>query len=85
MFEIRSFECPKSIRNYEKKNTWNIRPLVAESFVGPSEMGSRGAIAPLHILEKNAYVKKCHFGNFSERAGMALSFRCLFVLFDKLV
>ena len=23
--KIKSFECPKSIRNYEKKNTWNIR------------------------------------------------------------
>ena len=29
----KSFECPKSIRNYEKKNTWNIRRLVNESFV----------------------------------------------------
>ena len=27
-----SFECPKSVRNYEK-NTWNIRRLVDESFV----------------------------------------------------
>ena len=30
--KIKSFECPKSIRNYEK-NTWNIRRLVDESFV----------------------------------------------------
>ena len=29
--EIKSFECP--IRNYEKKNTWNIRHLFDESFV----------------------------------------------------
>ena len=28
-----SFECPKSIRNYEKNNAWNIRRLVDESFV----------------------------------------------------
>ena len=34
--KIKRFECPKSIRNYEKKkNTWNIRRLVNESF-GPS-------------------------------------------------
>ena len=31
--KIKSFECPKSIRNYEKKNTWNVRHLVDESFV----------------------------------------------------
>ena len=32
--KIKSFECPKSIRNYEKKNNaWNIRRLVDESFV----------------------------------------------------
>ena len=29
-----SFDCPKCIRNYKKKNSaWNIRPLVDESFV----------------------------------------------------
>ena len=27
--KIKSFECPKSIKNYEKKNTWNVRRLVA--------------------------------------------------------
>ena len=27
------FECPKSLRNYEKNNAWNIRRLVDESFV----------------------------------------------------
>ena len=31
--KIKSFECPKSIRNYEKKNTWNVKPLVDEWFV----------------------------------------------------
>ena len=31
--KIKSFECLKSINNYEKKNTWNIRCLVVESFV----------------------------------------------------
>ena len=31
--KIKSFECPKSIRNYAKKNTWNVRPLVNESFI----------------------------------------------------
>ena len=32
--KIKSFECPKSIRNYEKKNNaWNIRRLVDESFI----------------------------------------------------
>ena len=30
--KIKSFECPKSVRNYEK-NTWNVRRLVDELFV----------------------------------------------------
>ena len=25
--KIKSFACPKSIRNYENKNAWNIRRL----------------------------------------------------------
>ena len=35
--KVKSFECPKSIRNYEKKNAWNIRRLVNESFVPASQ------------------------------------------------
>ena len=31
--KTKSFEGPKSIRNYEKNNAWNIRRLVDESFV----------------------------------------------------
>ena len=31
--KIKSFECPKSIRNYEKNNAWNIRCLVDELFI----------------------------------------------------
>ena len=31
--KIKSFECPKSIKKYEKNNAWNIRCLVDESFV----------------------------------------------------
>ena len=31
IIKIKSFECPKSIRNNEKNNAWNIRRLVAES------------------------------------------------------
>ena len=30
--KIKSFECPKSIRNYEKNNAWNIRRLVHDLF-----------------------------------------------------
>ena len=30
---MKSFECPKSIRNYIKKIAWNIRRLVDKSFV----------------------------------------------------
>ena len=30
--KIKSFECPKSIKNNEKNNTGNIRRLVDESF-----------------------------------------------------
>ena len=29
--KVKSFECPKSIRNNEKNNTWNIRCLVDET------------------------------------------------------
>ena len=35
--KIKSFECPKSIRN-DEKNTWNVRHLVNESFV-PANQG----------------------------------------------
>ena len=38
--KIKNFECPKSIRNYEKKNTWNVRPLVNESFVPSAQQTS---------------------------------------------
>ena len=31
--KTKSFECPKSIRNYEKNKSWNIRCLFDESFV----------------------------------------------------
>ena len=31
--KVKSFECPKSIRNYKKNNAWNIRRLVDNSFV----------------------------------------------------
>ena len=34
------FECPESIRNYEKKNTWNFRRLVDESFVPSAQRTS---------------------------------------------
>ena len=29
----KSFECPKFMRNYSKKNTWNVRHFIDESFV----------------------------------------------------
>ena len=38
--KIKIFECPKSIRNYEKKNAWNIRRLVDESFVPSTQRAS---------------------------------------------
>ena len=32
--KVKSFDCPKSIRNYEtKKNTWNVKRLVDDLFV----------------------------------------------------
>ena len=31
--KIKSFECPKSMKNHGKNNAWNIRRLVDESFV----------------------------------------------------
>ena len=36
--KIKSFECPKSIRNCEKNNVWNIRRLVVESFVPSTKL-----------------------------------------------
>ena len=38
--KIKSFECQKYIRNYEKKNTWNVRPLVDELFVPSAQRTS---------------------------------------------
>ena len=38
--KIKSFECPKSIGNYEKKNTWNISCLVDKSFVPSAQWTS---------------------------------------------
>ena len=38
--KIKSFECPKSIRNYKKNNAWNIRRLVDESFVQANQRTS---------------------------------------------
>ena len=29
--KIESFDCPKSIKDYEKKNTWNVKRLVDDS------------------------------------------------------
>ena len=38
--KIKSFECPKSIKNYEKKNTLNVRCLVDQSFVPSAQRTS---------------------------------------------
>ena len=38
--KIKSFECPKSIRNCKKDNAWNIRCLVDESFVQSNQRTS---------------------------------------------
>ena len=35
--EIKSFECPKSIKSINKNNTWNIRLLVDDSCVPSSK------------------------------------------------
>ena len=40
LIKIRSFECPKSIKNYEKTNAWIIRRLDNESFVSASQQTS---------------------------------------------
>ena len=37
--KIKSFECPKPIRNYEK-NTWNVKRLVNNSFVPTAQRTS---------------------------------------------
>ena len=38
--KIKSFECPKSIRNYEKKNSCYVRHLVDNSFVPSAQQTS---------------------------------------------
>ena len=38
--KIMGFDCLKSIRNYEKKNAWNIRCLVDEAFVPETQRAS---------------------------------------------
>ena len=38
--KIKSFECPKSIRNYKENNAWNIRHLLEESFVPANQRTS---------------------------------------------
>ena len=38
--KIKSFECPKSIRNYEKKNTWNVKRFVDDSFAPSAQQTS---------------------------------------------
>ena len=38
--KIKSFECPKYVRNYEKKNIWNVRCLVDDSFVPSAQQTS---------------------------------------------
>ena len=38
--KIKSFECPKSMRNYKKNNAWNIRRLDEESFVPANQQSS---------------------------------------------
>ena len=38
--KIKSFECPKSIRNYKKNNACNIRRLFKDSFVPSSQRTS---------------------------------------------
>ena len=44
--KIKSFECPKSIRNYEKNNAWNMLHLVDESVIPLTQRAS-----VLHILK----------------------------------
>ena len=43
--KIKSLECPRSIRNYEKSNAWNIRHLVNES------------VSPIHPVTQRIILK----------------------------
>jgi hypothetical protein len=47
-----------------------------ESLKNGSSLILSSSIARSHLVQKNfkfhAQIKKCHFGNFSERAGMAM-------------
>ena len=52
--KIKSFVCPKSIRNYEKNNAWNIKPLVNESFVQATQRPSVSYIEDCRIFGQNS-------------------------------
>ena len=59
--KMKSFECPKSIRNYIKKNNaWNIRRLVDESFI-PANQRTRVLycrLSDLYLCWQSGWAKK---------------------------
>ena len=63
--KVKSFECLKSIRNYEKKYTWNVNSLVDKSFVQATQhcriLGSRSNFC-LKIIKFIIKIKKGFMG-----------------------
>ena len=56
--KIKSFECPKSIRNYEKNTAWNIRRLDNQSFVPSTQRITEGSrLMRISLLQ---FFKKIH-------------------------
>ena len=68
--KIKSFECPKSIRNYEKKNTWNVRRLVDESFVTSAQ---RTSVVYCRLSDFRLRIDSCLKGSLSEASSSLLS------------
>ena len=62
--KIKSFECLKSITNYEKKNTWNVRRMVNEWFV------------PLAQRTSILYCRLSDFNSSAIRPAIILLFSC---------
>ena len=85
--ENKEFESPKSIRNYEKDNAWNIRRLVTGSFVQTNQQ-PRILYCKLtdFRLNRNGYKKNSlDFCCFTIKIDSALELGCFkhtLVLFD---
>ena len=71
--KIESFECPKSIRNYEQNNVWNIRRMVDNSFIPANQRTSVSYCRLSDFTFTRMFTKTAHVKSF---------LKCLYLLFD---